>query len=109
MSHLSTHVLDTAAGRPAAGIVVRLEAFDGDGWHPVASATTDTDGRVTDLLHDAPLRRGEYRLTFEVGAYLGPEAFYPEAVVVFRVGDPEDRYHIPLLLSPYGYTTYRGS
>jgi 5-hydroxyisourate hydrolase len=106
---LSTHILDIAAGHPAGGITVRLEAFDGDGWRPIGSARTDGDGRITDLLGDQTLERGEYRLTFEVGPYLGPDSFYPEVAVVFRVDDPGEHHHVPLLLGPYGYTTYRGS
>jgi len=106
---LSTHILDIAAGRPGKGIVVRVEAFGGDGWRPVGAGTTDEDGRITDLLGKESLVRGEYRLTFDVGPYLGPEAFYPEVVIVFRVDDPSEHHHVPLLLGPYGYTTYRGS
>jgi len=109
MMGLSTHVLDIAAGRPAEGVTVRLEAFDGGGWRPMGSGQTDADGRITDLLGDQPLERGEYRLTFEVAPYLGPESFYPEVAVVFRVDDPGEHHHVPLLLGPYGYTTYRGS
>jgi 5-hydroxyisourate hydrolase len=106
---LSTHILDTSSGRPAGGVSVRLEAFDGNGWRSVSSATTDVDGRIGDLLGEETLVRGEYRLTFEVGAYLGDDAFYPEIAVVFRVDSPDEHHHIPLLLSPFGYSTYRGS
>jgi 5-hydroxyisourate hydrolase len=106
---LSTHVLDTSSGRPAAGVVVRVEAFTGDGWRPVATGTTDEHGRIGDMLGSEVLERGEYRLTFEVGGYLGPDAFYPEVAVVVRVAAPDEHHHIPLLLSPFGYTTYRGS
>jgi 5-hydroxyisourate hydrolase len=106
---LSTHVLDTSSGRPAGGVVVRVEAFTGDGWRPVTTGTTDVDGRIGDLLGEETLVRGEYRLTFEVGAYLGDDAFYPEIAVVFRVDSPDEHHHIPLLLSPFGYSTYRGS
>jgi len=106
---LSTHVLDIAAGRPAAGIEVRLEAFDGGGWRPVTGAVTDADGRVGDLLGDETLARGEYRLIFEVEPYLGDDAFYPEVTIVFRVADAGEHHHVPLLLGPFGYTTYRGS
>lgn len=106
---LSTHVLDIAEGRPASGIVVRVEAFEGDGWRPLGMGTTDGDGRIADLLGDESLRRGEYRLTFEVGPYLGPDAFYPEVAILFRVEEPSEHHHVPLLLGPYGYTTYRGS
>jgi len=106
---LSTHILDTASGRPASGVVVRVEAFTGDGWRPLASGTTDDNGRITELLGPEALARGEYRLTFEVGEYLGPDAFYPEVTIVFRVQDPEEHHHIPLLLNPFGFSTYRGS
>lgn len=103
---LSTHVLDTAAGRPAAGIAVRLDAQAGDGWTPVREAVTDADGRVSALADE--LRAGTYRLTFDTGAYF-PDGFYPEAPVVFRVTAAGEHHHVPLLLSPFGYATYRGS
>jgi 5-hydroxyisourate hydrolase len=108
---LSTHVLDLASGRPAAGLPVRLElrALDGS-WSLLAEARTDDDGRVRDLLPaGASLEAAVHRLTFDVGAYHGPEAFYPEAAIVFRVLDAGAHHHIPLLLSPFGYSTYRGS
>jgi len=101
---ISTHVLDTAGGRPAAGIAVALERRDGDGWERLAEAVTDTDGRATLLPPGTPLRAGVHRLTFATGT-----AFFPEVPVVFTVADPAARHHVPLLLSPYGYTTYRGS
>jgi 5-hydroxyisourate hydrolase len=103
---LSTHVLDTAAGRPAAEVPVRLEARHPDGWQPVADGRTNADGRVAGwTIHD----EGVYRLVFDTGAYHGPDAFYPEVVVAFRITDPGEHYHVPLLLSPFGYSTYRGS
>jgi 5-hydroxyisourate hydrolase len=113
MSGITTHVLDTARGRPAAGVRVTLEAKGGAGWAPVGRGATDADGRLRDL---APpgfvLVEGEYRLTFDVGAYFsasGAEGFYTEVVVSFVVRDAGSHHHVPLLLSPHGYTTYRGS
>lgn len=102
---LSTHVLDAARGRPAAGVPVHLERHDGTAWHPVASGRTDADGRLTGW----PADPGLYRLVFDTAAYLGPDAFYPEVVVTFRISAPGERYHVPLLLSPFAYSTYRGS
>ena len=111
MSALSTHVLDTALGRPAAGVPVELAASTGDGgWQVLASGTTDDDGRVTAIGPDR-VTPGRYRFTFDTGAYLaatGQPAFHPEVVVVFTVADDE-HYHVPLLLSPFAYSTYRGS
>ena len=113
MSAITTHVLDTARGRPAAGFGVRLERRDGGGWSLLAERATDADGRVRDLLAvDAVPAAGTYRLTFDTGAYLaapGAAVFYPEVAVVFEIHDPSRHHHVPLLLSPYGYTTYRGS
>ena len=104
MTTLSTHVLDTAAGRPAAGIAVRLETRDGD---PLGDGVTDPDGRVGSL--GGELDPGEYALHFDTGAYWSSgSGFYPEVVVVFTVAD-DRHHHVPLLLSPYGYSTYRGS
>ena len=98
---LSTHVLDTARGEPAAGVPVRLER----GGAAMASGVTGGDGR---LRLAGELLPGRYRLVFDAAAYLGPGAFYPEVSVVFEVADPGRHLHLPLLLSPYGYTTYRG-
>jgi len=104
VSQVTTHVLDTAAGRPAAGVAVTLERFDGT---VLATGATDTDGRVRALGPDR-LDPGTYRLRFDTGAYLGSRAFFPEVVIAFRViGDTH--HHVPLLLSSFGYTTYRGS
>lgn len=112
MSTISTHVLDTARGRPAAGLRVTLRARDGDGWRDVGAADTNADGRAPDLLvDDATLPAGTYQLHFATGAWLaaeGVDGFYPEAAVVFEIAG-DDHYHVPLLLSPYGYATYRGS
>jgi 5-hydroxyisourate hydrolase len=113
MSTITTHVLDTARGRPASGVRVTLETRAGDGtWTVVGSGATDGDGRLRDLLDAGALASpGVYRLRFDTGAYfasLGTESFYPEVTVEFQVRDAR-HHHIPLLLSPYGYSTYRGS
>ena len=106
---LSTHVLDASAGRPAAGVSVRLERRGADGWVPVTEGVTDDDGRLRDLTAAAA---GEYRLVFGTGEHYarqGIESFHPEVTVTFRIIDPVEHHHVPLLLSPYSYTTYRGS
>lgn len=107
MAGISTHVLDTARGQPAAGIPVRLSVTDGDGWVPVAEAITDADGRARPLA-SAPMP-GVYRLRFDTATYLGEDGFFPEVSVVFRIVQPDRPHHVPLLLSPFGYSTYRGS
>ena len=107
---ISTHVLDTARGHPAEGVPVVLARDGGDGWEELASAVTDGDGRVRELLA-GDLHDGRYRLTFDTGTYfrvVGDAAFYPEVSVVFTVAGG-GHHHVPLLLSPFGYTTYRGS
>lgn len=113
MSGLSTHVLDTARGRPAVGVPVRLARRDGDAWRELVRAETDADGRVESLLPAGErLATGDYRLTFALVEWFagqGREAFYPEAVVVFTVARPDEHHHVPLLLAPFGYSTYRGS
>ena len=113
MSTISTHILDTAAGIPAEGVPIILEANTDDGWQPIGGGTTDDDGRVRDLLDDAEaLEVGIYRMTFETGVYFEAneaKGFYPVVKVVFEIQAPDEHYHVPLLLSPYGYSTYRGS
>jgi 5-hydroxyisourate hydrolase len=105
---VSTHVLDAVRGRPAADVRVQLERRDGSGgWRPVADGATDADGRVAELAADSPA--GVYRLTLDTEGHFGPDAFYPEVVVTFRVVDAEAHHHVPVLLSAYSYTTYRGS
>ena len=112
MSGISTHVLDTARGRPAAGIPVLLERLDGAAAE-IGRGETDADGRVRTLLPEgADVEAGLYRLTFETGPYLEATAgggFYPEVSVVFRIAHGGQHHHVPLLLSPFGYSTYRGS
>ena len=128
MSAITTHVLDTVLGKPAAGIAVRLERLEGGGWIEVsvgdepaervqdadawveiAASATDADGRCRDLAADAPA--GDYRLTFDTGSYfkrLGRTGIYPEISITFTC-DGKGHYHLPLLLSDNSYTTYRGS
>jgi 5-hydroxyisourate hydrolase len=98
---LSTHVLDTARGRPAAGVAIELRRGD-----ELITATTDDDGRAR-LLDDTPA--GEYELTFAVGDYFGESAFLDRVPVRFTIADPDAHYHVPLLVSPWSYSTYRGS
>ena len=108
MASISTHVLDTVSGRPARGMAVTLERLeDGSVVEHLTSTSTDDDGRVADLLGGKRLRTGVYRLTFNTAAY--GNTFYPQVQIVFRVSDPDEHHHIPLLLSAYGYSTYRGS
>lgn len=112
VSAVTTHVLDTARGLPAAGVAVRLELVSAAGQLPVGQSVTDADGRARDL-GPVLLPPGTYRLVFDTGAYFaarGTEpAFFPEVAVVFRVDGDAPRYHVPLLLSPFAYSTYRGS
>ena len=110
-SPITTHVLDTARGKPAAGIPVLLHLQSDGSWQELARGVTNQDGRIADLLRGAKLQTGKYRLTFETGKYLAPSGkpFFPEVEIVFEVHDSAQHYHIPLLLSPYGYSTYRGS
>lgn len=114
MSAITTHVLDTARGRPAAGVGVTLEQHaESHGWREVGRAITDADGRARDLLPEGKRpAAGAWRLRFAVGHYqatAGGHSFYPEVTVEFTVDEPGAHYHVPLLLSPFGYTTYRGS
>jgi 5-hydroxyisourate hydrolase len=104
---LSTHVLDATTGRPAVGVRVRLERADDDGWAPAGEGTTGPDGRLR--LSGEP---GVYRMTFGSGAYFnarGCATFYPEVSVTFEMTERAEHYHVPLLLSPFAYSTYRGS
>jgi 5-hydroxyisourate hydrolase len=115
VSRITTHVLDTSAGRPAEGVPVVLEraAPEGHRWEVVGRGTTDADGRQRALAPDGRrLAGGTYRLTFDTGAYFtrsGRQAFFPEVSVVFEIEEGEEHLHVPLLLNPYGYSTYRGS
>lgn len=110
LSQVTTHILDTGSGRPAAGVAVGLYRRDGGTWTIVANSTTDADGRAKELGPEQ-LPPGTYRLNFGTGSYyqsLGAPTFFPEVDLVFSVTGVE-HYHIPLLLSPFAYSTYRGS
>ena len=114
MATISTHILDTSRGRPAPGVDVKLEILNaGEGWSPLSEASTDEDGRVTEFsLNEPQIGPGTYRLVFSVGRYfesLTQETFYPEVVVTFLIDSAGEHYHVPLLISPFGYSTYRGS
>lgn len=108
-SHVTSHVLDAVTGRPAVGLALRLEARDGDSWSTIASAVTDADGRASEL-GPAALEEGVYRVVFDTAGYFGEHpTFYPEVVIVFELAAASEHYHVPLLLSPYAFSTYRGS
>ena len=107
MSPITTHVLNTTSGRPAAGVPVTLEIQSGEQWKQLAESATDSDGRARNLLPaDHRLEPGLYCLRFQTAAI---SAFFPEIEIRFYIENPEQHYHVPLLLSAYGYTTYRGS
>lgn len=113
-SPITTHVLDLATGRPASGVVVTLARIEADDRaRPLASGTTDLDGRIRDLLPPGhALDPGTYRLRFATRDYFaaqGVQSFHPTVAIDFAVDDPGGHYHVPLLLSPFGYSTYRGS
>jgi 5-hydroxyisourate hydrolase len=113
MSQITSHVLDVSLGRPAAGVPVVLEVEEvGTGWKQLSRGETDKDGRLRELVAPGSLVEGTYRLTFDTHAYFvfrKVETLYPLVSVVFSVRDAKEHYHIPLLLSPFGYSTYRGS
>ena len=110
---LSVHVLDLQSGKPTAGIDVTLEARAGDGWRELAAATTDAQGRVKALFPDGQaMAAGDYRIVFRTGDYYrrhGQPTFFPRIPVEIHVEDPAQHTHVPLLLSPFGYSTYRGN
>ena len=108
---LSSHVLDATRGTPAVGLSLLWEQLEEGGWQPVAHAVTDADGRVADWGGAAP-GPGTHRLVFGTGDYFADRrlpTFYPEVIVVFEVTDADEHHHVPLLLSPFAYSTYRGS
>lgn len=112
MSQITTHILDTSLGKPAAGVSIHLQKPDGESWISLASGITNSDGRIPDLLEKGiVLEPGHYSMLFEVAPYfesLQLKSFYPQIRIEFRVTDGS-HYHIPLLLNPFGYSTYRGS
>ncbi len=113
MSQITTHVLDTSHGRPAANVAVKLEMETSEGkWKQLGQGVTDADGRLKNLLQPGSLKAGTHRLTFDTRAYFASrkiDSLYPQVAIVFEVRNAGEHYHIPLLLSPYGYSTYRGS
>ena len=112
MSQITTHILDTSIGKPAAGVEIELQQSLNDNWKPVAKGVTNSDGRVSDLLvTDKILERGIYRLVFETKPYFlkkNIQTFYPRITIEFEISDAS-HYHVPVLLNPFGYSTYRGS
>lgn len=109
MSRITTHVLDTAQGRPAKGVPIVLEKREGEGFRELGRGVTDDDGRLKTLLPEGTaLEAATYRLTFDVSAY-EKDGFFPSVAITFAVRDPAQHHHVPLLLSPFGYSTYRGS
>jgi 5-hydroxyisourate hydrolase len=112
MSAITTHVLDTSRGRPAAGVHVELHRKSGEDWKPLGEDRTDANGRCNRLMGDGQPEVGTYRLVFHTGAYYraqNADSFYSDIPVIFEVRDPNAHYHVPLLISPFGYSTYRGS
>ena len=110
---ITTHVLDTAAGRPGRRIAIELERADDRGaWRPIGAGATDDDGRLRTLTPAEPVEPGTYRIRFQTGAYFaahGTAGFFPVVEIQFTVADGAQHYHVPLLLSPFGFSTYRGS
>lgn len=111
MSTITTHILDTALGKPAAGVAISLEQNTTEGWLPVADGKTNHDGRVTDFI-TVPLTPGHYRLTAEIGDYFaaaGRDALYVSAQIDFLIAESGSHFHLPFLISPWSWSTYRGS
>jgi len=112
MAAITTHILDTSLGKPAAGVRVELHRNSDGEWITVGAGSTNDDGRAKELMGGAALSAGTWRLTFRVAEYFartGRAAFFPSVQIVFEVRDAGQHYHVPLLLNPFGYSTYRGS
>jgi 5-hydroxyisourate hydrolase len=112
MSAITTHVLDTSRGCPASGLKVELQVRSGTEWKTLGAGITDANGRCGTLMGEQKLQAGSYRLLFDAGSYFRDqhaETFYSEIPIVFEIARPETHYHVPLLISPFGYSTYRGS
>lgn len=111
-SPITTHALDTRLGIPARGLPISLSRHTEGTWVELASGITNDDGRITDLMEPGSLTPGIYQMRFDTGSYhsaLALQGFYPEALITFEVRRTDEHYHIPLLISPFGYSTYRGS
>ena len=108
MSPITTHVLDTAKGCPASNIAVTLECLENNTWNLVAKGITDDDGRIMEWMENKATK-GEYRISFETASYHNHNGFFPCVTINFFVENPEQHYHVPLLLSPFSFSTYRGS
>jgi 5-hydroxyisourate hydrolase len=109
---ITTHVLDTSRGRPAQGVAIELEREDRGVWNLIGAGVTDADGRLRTLTPEGPLHATNYRIRFQTGLYFqaqGATGFFPVVEIHFTISDANAHYHVPLLLSPYGYSTYRGS
>ncbi|MFT3710881.1 MAG: hydroxyisourate hydrolase [Archangium sp.] len=110
---ITTHILDTTLGKPARGVAISLQKMGADGpWRDIGAGATDEDGRLKTLTPPGPVEPGTYRIRFETGAYFkatGTKGFYPYVEVVFEIVDGAAHYHVPLLLNPWGFSTYRGS
>ena len=107
---ITTHILDTSLGKPARAVPVSLHLLTGDTWSAVGQGVTDDDGRLRTLTPAGPVAPGTYRISFDTAAYFaGAAAFFPRVEIHFTIVDGNAHYHVPLLLSPYGYSTYRGS
>ncbi len=113
MSAITTHILDTASGTPAQDVIVRLDRLEDGDWKKIGGGSTNSDGRIPDLVDEGvELSKGHYRLEFVVSDYFqarGVKSFYPYVNIVFLLDETDSHYHVPLLLSPFGYSTYRGS
>ena len=110
MGRITTHVLDTANGRPGAGMKLEFSVFEGESWKHLKTLTTNKDGRTDQpLLEGDAMRAGTYQLVFHVGDYFGSKAFLDQVPIRFGIADASAHYHVPLLCSQWGYTTYRGS
>jgi 5-hydroxyisourate hydrolase len=111
MGLITTHILDIQLGQPAVGVAVKLEILQDGQWRQLDHGVTDKNGRIRDFLPDSAFDEGIYQLTFNSGSYFagrGMATFYPKVAVIFEIQDRNQHYHVPLLLSPFGYSTYRG-
>lgn len=111
MSQITTHILDTSKGKPAEGVTIILYSGNNNAWKEIARGVTNSDGRITDLLKKDLLPHGSYKMLFETKDYFDKSqaaTFYPYVEIVFEI-DSNEHYHIPLLLNPFGYSTYKGS